>query len=34
MIDVNKLSITQIDWIRCLNNADELEFIMDEINEG
>ena len=34
MIDVNKLSITQIDRITCFNNADELEFIMDEIKEG
>lgn len=33
-IDVNKLSITQIDQITCFNNANELEFIMDEIKEG
>lgn len=33
-IDVNKLSITQIDQITCFNNANELEFIMDEIQEG
>lgn len=33
-IDVSKLSITQIDQITCFNNADELEFIMDEIQEG
>ena len=34
MIDVNRLSITQIDQITCFNNAGELEFIMDEIKEG
>lgn len=33
-IDVNKLTITQIDQITCFNNANELEFIMDEIQEG
>lgn len=33
-IDVSKLSITQIDQITCFNNANELEFIMDEIQEG
>ena len=33
-IDVGKLSITQIDSITCFNNANELEFIMDEIQEG
>ena len=34
MVDVNKLSITEIDQITCFNNANELEFIMDEIQEG
>lgn len=34
MVDVNRLSITQIDQITCFNNANELEFIMDEIQEG
>lgn len=34
MINVEKLSITQIDQITCFNNADELEFIMDEVQEG
>ena len=33
-IDVSKLSITEIDQITCFNNAGELEFIMDEIQEG
>lgn len=33
-VDVSKLSITEIDQITCFNNADELEFIMDEIQEG
>lgn len=33
-VDVNKLSITEIDQITCFNNANELEFIMDEIQEG
>ena len=33
-INVNKLSITEIDQIMCFNNAGELEFIMDEIQEG
>ena len=33
-VDVNKLSITQIDQITCFNNANELEFIMDEIQQG
>lgn len=33
-IDVSKLIITQIDQITCFNNAGELEFIMDEIQEG
>lgn len=33
-IDVSKLSITQIDQITTFNNANELEFIMDEIQEG
>lgn len=34
MINVEKISITQIDQITCFNNADELEFIMDEVQEG
>ena len=34
MINVDKISITQIDQITCFNNADELEFIMDEVQEG
>ena len=34
MVDVNKLTITEIDQITCFNNANELEFIMDEIQEG
>lgn len=33
-IDVSKLSITQFDKITCFNNANELEFVMDEIQEG
>ena len=33
-IDVSKLSITTIEQITALNNAKELEFIMDEIQEG
>lgn len=33
-IDVSKLSITEIDQITCFNNSGELEFIMDEIQEG
>ena len=33
-IDVSKLSITEIDQITCFNNAGELEFIMDEIQNG
>lgn len=33
-INVDKLTITEIDQITCFNNADELEFIMDEIQEG
>lgn len=33
-IDVSKLSIAEIDQITCFNNAGELEFIMDEIQEG
>ena len=33
-IDVSKLSITQIDQITTFNNANELELIMDEIQEG
>ena len=34
VIDVNKLSITSIDQIMCFNNANECEFIMDEIQDG
>ena len=34
MVDVSKLSIQTIDQITCFNNANELEFIMDEIQEG
>ena len=34
MVDVNKLSITEIDQITCFNNANELEFIMDEVQDG
>lgn len=34
MVDVNKLSIQTIDQITCFNNANELEFIMDEIQNG
>lgn len=33
-VDVNKLSIQTIDQITCFNNANELEFIMDEIQNG
>lgn len=33
-IDVSKLSITEIDQITCFNNAGELEFIMDEVQNG
>lgn len=33
-IDVNKLSITEIDQIMAFNNARELEFIMDEIQDS
>ena len=33
-VDVSKLSIQTIDQITCFNNADELEFIMDEIQNG
>lgn len=33
-INVEKLTITQIDQIMCFNNANELEFIMDEVQEG
>ncbi len=32
-INVEKLSITQLDKITAFNNADELEFIMDELQE-
>ena len=34
MVDVNKLSIQTIDQITCFNNANELEFIMDEVQNG
>lgn len=34
MINVDKLSIQTIDQITCFNNANELEFIMDEIQNG
>lgn len=33
-IDVEKLTITEVDSITAYNNADELEFIMDEVQEG
>lgn len=33
-INVDKLSITEIDQITAFNNSDELEFIMDEVQEG
>lgn len=33
-VDVSKLTITEIDQITCFNNANELEFIMDEIQNG
>lgn len=33
-IDVSKLTITEWDQVICFNNANELEFIMDEIQEG
>lgn len=33
MVDVNKLSITQVDQITCFNNANELEFVMDELQD-
>lgn len=32
-VNVEKLSITQVDQITAFNNADELEFIMDEVTE-
>ena len=34
MINVDKLNIQTIDQITCFNNANELEFIMDEIQNG
>lgn len=34
MVNVEKLTITEIEEIICFNNADELEFIMDEVQEG
>lgn len=33
-VDVSKLSITQIDQMMFFNNANQLEFIFDEIQEG
>lgn len=33
-VNVDKLTITSIDQITCFNNANELEFIMDEIQDG
>lgn len=33
-VNVDKLTITSIDEITCFNNANELEFIMDEIQDG
>lgn len=33
-IDVSKLIITEIDQITCFNNAGELEFIMDELQDA
>lgn len=33
-VDVNKLVLTQIDQITAFNNANELEFVMDEVQEG
>lgn len=33
-VDVNKLVITEVAQITAFNNADELEFIMDEVQEG
>lgn len=32
-IDVSKLSIAQVDQITCFNNANELEFILDELQD-
>ncbi|MBQ0036427.1 MAG: hypothetical protein KBT35_05875 [Firmicutes bacterium] len=32
-IDVSKLIITQVDQITCFNNANELEFILDELQD-
>lgn len=32
-INIEKLSITQVDQITAFNNADELEFIMDEVQD-
>lgn len=34
MVNADKLIITEIDQITCFNNANELEFIMDEVQEG
>ena len=34
MVDVSKLIITEVAQITAFNNAGELEFIMDEIQEG
>lgn len=33
-INIEKLSITQVDLITAFNNADELEFIMDEVQDN
>lgn len=33
MVNIEKLSITQVDTITAFNNADQLEFIMDEVQD-
>lgn len=33
-VDVNKLMITSLDTITCFNNAGELEFILDELQDA
>ena len=33
VVNIEKLSITQVDQITAFNNADELEFIMDEVQD-
>lgn len=33
-VDVNKLMITSLDTITCFNNAGELEFILDELQDS